>query len=341
MSAVLPAVVCVCLDIRIWSGQKKLLPSDLQLSESDLPPLEIATLGSKRLCDPNALSALHRIESRARDCCTKAGVKFLNGFAVPKSKAPELLGQLAELQKDFQQEKEVFLNLYEETIRDWAAAHPGWEHILRTVIPKDVVESKIGFDFQAFTVSEPIFRNEDAEDGPDAQVASAPSINGLLKATHELPATLFAEISQDARASWQRSFEGKAFVTRKALRPLKTLLTKLELMMFLAPQAIEPIAQRIRQRLASLPKKGPIAGNDYAIVAGIVYALSDVERLKTYAGLLQNGLPLDEAAFLRSQNPQPVVEVAPAETEPPPNDAEPEEGPELATVSHTTGWFGW
>ncbi|MCI0628736.1 MAG: DUF3150 domain-containing protein, partial [Acidobacteria bacterium] len=98
MSAVLPAVVCVCLDIRIWSGQKKLSPSDLQLSESDLPPQEIATLGSKRLCDPNSLSALHRIESRTRDCCSKTGVKFLNGFAVPKSKAPDLLNQLAELQ---------------------------------------------------------------------------------------------------------------------------------------------------------------------------------------------------------------------------------------------------
>lgn len=221
-----------------------------------MPPQEIATLGSKRLCDPNALSVLHRIESRARDCCSKAGVKFLNGFAVPKSKAPELLSQLAELQKDFQREKEGFLDLYDETIQGWAAAYPNWEHILRTVVPKDVVESKIGFDFQAFTVSEPIFRNEDAEEGSDAHVASAPSINGLLRATHELPATLFAEISQDARESWRRSFEGKTFVTRKALRPLKTLLTKLELMMFLAPQAIEPIAQRIRQRLASLPKTG-------------------------------------------------------------------------------------
>jgi len=66
-----------------------------------------------------------------------------------------------------------------------------------------------------------------------------------------------------------------------------------------------------------------------------------VERLKTYAGLLQNGLPLDEAAFLRSQNPQPVVEAAAVETELPPNEAEPEEEPELATVSPTTGWFGW
>jgi hypothetical protein len=66
-----------------------------------------------------------------------------------------------------------------------------------------------------------------------------------------------------------------------------------------------------------------------------------VERLKTYAGLLQNGLPLDEAAFLRHQNPQPVLEAPLAETEPTTNEPEPEEEPGLATVSHTTGWFGW
>ncbi|PYV41652.1 MAG: hypothetical protein DMG06_16420 [Acidobacteria bacterium] len=343
MSVVLRSVVCVCLDIRIWSGKKKLTPSDLQLSESKLPPQEIATLGSKNLCDPSALQPLNRIESQARDCCAKVGVRFLNGFGVPKAKAPELLSQLAALQREFQQGKDLFLNLYEDTIRDWAAAHPGWEYILRTVVPKTVVESKIGFDFQAFTVSEPIFKEDESEETCDSQGARSSAANGLLKATHELPETLFAEIAQNAKDTWRRSFEGKSVVTRKALRPVKTLVTKLELMKFLSPQAIEPLTQRIQQRLSSLAKNGPIAGNDLAIVSGIVYALSDLERLKTYTSLLQNGLPLDEAAFLKGQNVFPAKDTS---TVPEPHElivTEPEEEAEPAptTIAQTTGWFSW
>jgi hypothetical protein len=253
VSIVLRAVVCVCLDIRIWSGQKKLSPADLQIPASELPPQELATLGSKRLCDPGALEALHRIASRARECCQKSGVRFLSGFALPKGKAPEILNQLGELQKAFGYEKDRFLSLYEETVGSWVATHPEWAHLLRSVVPKEQVESKIGFDFQAFAVSEPIFADETEDEATSSSVA-----NGLLKSTHQLPETLFAEVAQMARDAWRQSFEGKTTVTHKALRPLRAVLTKLELMKFLAAAEIQPLIDRIQQKLTELPRKGPI-----------------------------------------------------------------------------------
>ena len=42
----------VMLDVRIWSGRKKLRPEDLHLSGGEIPPEELVSLGSKRVCDP-------------------------------------------------------------------------------------------------------------------------------------------------------------------------------------------------------------------------------------------------------------------------------------------------
>lgn len=45
----------VVLGIRIWSGRKKLRAEDLHLSDGEIPPEELVSLGSKRVCDPEPL----------------------------------------------------------------------------------------------------------------------------------------------------------------------------------------------------------------------------------------------------------------------------------------------
>ena len=48
---VLDRLVAVNLDVRIWSGRKKLTAEDLSLG-ADVPPEDLVSLGSKRVCDP-------------------------------------------------------------------------------------------------------------------------------------------------------------------------------------------------------------------------------------------------------------------------------------------------
>jgi len=48
---VLDRLVAVNLDVRIWSGRKKLTAEDLSLG-TDVPPEDLVSLGSKRVCDP-------------------------------------------------------------------------------------------------------------------------------------------------------------------------------------------------------------------------------------------------------------------------------------------------
>lgn len=54
MSTTLRDVIVVSLNVRIWSGRKKLRPEDLTAT-GRLPPKELVSLGSKRLCHPDTL----------------------------------------------------------------------------------------------------------------------------------------------------------------------------------------------------------------------------------------------------------------------------------------------
>ncbi len=47
---VLQQLLVVNLDVHIWSARKKLTAVDL--SDTNLPPEELASLGSKRICNP-------------------------------------------------------------------------------------------------------------------------------------------------------------------------------------------------------------------------------------------------------------------------------------------------
>ncbi len=296
--SVLNEVFCVNLDIRIWSGQKKLTAADLHLSESSLPPKDLASLGNKRICDPELLKPLHRIEGRARDTCQRMGVHFLSGYGVPKGKAEELVTILGQLREEFEQQKHALLDSYDQALADWIAAHPGWEHALKDFVPRDEAARKFGFDFQTFAILDPFAK----PDGVEEESTHEAHNHGLRRATDGLPEQLYAEIALAASAAWKKSFAGKTSLTRKALRPVKTALVKLESMRFLNPSRIGTVVGRIRDKVGEVPKSGPIQGQALQLIKGIVYVLSDPERLKLYAQHLEQGLPLDESSLGRNQD---------------------------------------
>ena len=59
MSNALNDVVVVSLDVRIWSGRKKLRPEDLTAS-GRLPPKDLVSLGSKKIFDPESTASRSR-----------------------------------------------------------------------------------------------------------------------------------------------------------------------------------------------------------------------------------------------------------------------------------------
>ena len=71
---VLDRLVAVNLDVRIWSGRKKLTAEDLSLG-ADVPPEDLVSLGSKRVCDPEAIKVFHRLKQQAERICLTGGMR--------------------------------------------------------------------------------------------------------------------------------------------------------------------------------------------------------------------------------------------------------------------------
>ena len=72
------------IDCSIWSGRKKLRPEDFRLANgSQLPPKDVASLGSKKICDPEALANFERLKKEAQRLCEQVGVRFLGAARCP------------------------------------------------------------------------------------------------------------------------------------------------------------------------------------------------------------------------------------------------------------------
>ena len=84
---ILENISILILSVSLWSGRKKLRPEDLRLADgSELPPDKLATLGSKRVMNPAALTPFASYKSRAERAVLSVGTRFLGGYAVPVGK---------------------------------------------------------------------------------------------------------------------------------------------------------------------------------------------------------------------------------------------------------------
>ncbi len=81
---ILDKVVLVKVEANIYGARKKLKKEDLVLADgSKLPPEDLASLGSKRLLDPDQLTVFNRLKKEAERICLRVGTRFLGGFMIP------------------------------------------------------------------------------------------------------------------------------------------------------------------------------------------------------------------------------------------------------------------
>lgn len=267
---ILEHVACIQLDVRLWSGQRKLCPADLKLAAgSEIPPATLASLGSKRLCDPRDLAPGVMYKKRAERQLDATGVRFLGGWAIPLEQIDPLDTVLAQLWQEADAWKQTFLACYDQVIQDWITANPGWEDLIRRAVePVERIAGRIQFSHQLFRVAPVAPPDQDAA-GHNA---------GLAATTAALGQRLLQEIARQAREVWIESFQGRDQVTRRALRPIQAMGEKLQGFSFIDP-VVTPLVERIRLCLAALPKTGPIQGNDLNALTGLLFLLSDPERL--------------------------------------------------------------
>lgn len=264
---VLDRLLVVNLDVHIWSAKKKLLPQDF--GNASLPPEELASLGCKRVCNPEDLKTFGTLKARATTMLERIGIRFLNGWTVPTEKQEEIDNGLAAIKDEFNAAKHDFLLRYENSVQEWIASHPGWEEIItNSIVSEDYVRSRLDFRWQVYRVIMP-------EKGNTVQ-------DSLESDVMALGDTLYGEISKFATETWKNCYEGKLEITRKALSPLKTMYDKLIGLTFIEPR-VSPIANLINTALTSIPQRGPITGGTLLMLQGLV------SLLRTPADIVAHG----------------------------------------------------
>lgn len=257
--AILDKMILVVLNISLWQGRKALKTGDLAVNGIDvgkLPPGTLATLGSKRIISPDAVKIFMSLKRTAMKLCLRDGVRFGgDGYAVPREKVEALTQELKRLKEEFETAKAEFLSVYEEEVEKWIDSNPPeWSPVIRAAIDSlSHVNKSISFKYAALDVKAPKNMGE----------------NGLDEEVNSLYGQLCHEVRVTARQTFENSFVGKQEITRKTLRPIKSIREKLVGMLFLDPSIAETI-QIIDDTLNKLPENGAIKGTDLNMVAGLV-----------------------------------------------------------------------
>ncbi|MDO3380414.1 DUF3150 domain-containing protein [Geoalkalibacter halelectricus] len=283
----------VMLDITLWTARKKLSTADLKLADgSELPPDKLASLGSKRVMNPESLAPFHKLKRRAERETLAVGTRFLGGYAVPEEKLDELMNTLNTIKAEFLVEKTDFLADYQNALDTWVDDNPGWEDVIRnSVESEDYVRQQIQFAVRTFRIQ------------PVEQTAHH---EGLEEEVGGLAAQLRKEVSQMVKTAWEASYAGKIEVGQKAVRPIRAALEKAKGLNFL-DAGIGHMIESVEETLNDLPKTGPIKGMDFSALCGAIHLLADIPEARH----LQLNPPIEE-----DEEETPSVEAQPTTPQP-------------------------
>ncbi len=268
---ILDNLLALNLNVSLWSARRKMSQGDL--GGAELPPEDLASLGSKRIADPENLKVFGTLKARAFNYLDRHGVRFMSGWAIPEEKAGKIVQELLNIRAEFQKEKEAFLADYDQNVQAWIEKHHQWGEIIRnSLVGSDYVRARMDFRWQLYKVA-PLEQHSD-----NTAVLEA----GLAEEVQSLGGTLFDEVARSADDIWRRVYHGKTEVTHKALSPLRTLHVKLTGLSFVEPH-VAPVADIVQAALLRMPKKGNITGTDLLLLQGLVCLLKDSTALVGHA----------------------------------------------------------
>lgn len=274
-TVILDRMVLVKVEANIYGARKKLKKEDLVLADgSRLPPEDLASLGSKRLLDPDQLAVFNRLKNEAERICLRVGTRFLGGYAIPKEAVSDIVVELERIGEDFASAKTEFLDGYDAAVNDWIVRHPEFACIIEKAVDSvELVSTRLSFDYLLVSVGLP-------ETLPVEEVVRLESKIGSLSQQ------MFYEISVDANLFIEQSLIGKGQVTRNALRPIKRMRDKLDGLSFL-DYRVAPVVQTIDELLNRIPGKGAIEGGILQEILATAMLLADPDKMRRHgSGLL-------------------------------------------------------
>jgi len=317
---ILDQMVLVKVDATIYGARKKLKIEDLVLVDgSKLPPEDLASLGSKRLLDPDQLTVFNRLKKEAERICLRVGTRFLGGYAIPCAAATGIIAELERIALDFAAAKTEFLAGYDAAVTDWVVRHPEFAGIIEKAVDSvEFVATRFSFDYLVVTVGLP-------------ETLPAEDVVRLESKIGSLSEQMFYEIAVDANQFIEQSLIGKDQVTRNAVRPIRRMRDKLDGLGFL-DYRVAPVVSTIDALLQRIPGKGAIAGPILQEILATAMLLADPDKTRRHGeGLLSAhgmtmAMDVDDAVLAVSQMQPAVLDsVAEAQNF---NDTRPAQNPE-------------
>jgi len=272
---ILDQMVLVKVEATIYGARKKLKIEDLMLVDGSKPPPEdLASLGSKRLLDPDQLTVFNRLKKEAERICLRIGTRFLGGYAIPVASAPGIIAELERIALDFAAAKTEFLAGYDAAVTDWVVRHPEFAGIIEKAVDSvEFVATRFSFDYLVVTVGLP-------------EALPVEDVVRLESKIVSLSEQMFYEIAVDANQFIEQSLIGKDQVTRNALRPIKRMRDKLDGLGFL-DYRVAPVVTTIDNLLTRIPDRGAIEGPILQEILATAMLLADPDKTSRHGqGLL-------------------------------------------------------
>lgn len=280
-------VVCITLDIHLWSGRKRLRKDALIAKNpelADLPPESLATMGSIKIADPDDLSPFLKYKREAEKLLQNNGLPLLGTIGIPESKLEKVFKGLKEIQERFEQKAAELRRDFDFRIEEWRtkAENAAWAHLINDIPTPEYVAGRLSFGFHLCRVRSPSDTSDTINQHFDSQMT------GLRK-------ELFDEAALEARTLMESYLMSRdpvtgvvrkrEKITQKTLGPLRRVAEKFKSFGFL-DYTVEPIAEMIDHVLSLLPKDGPIEGVEIFHVWTIAQILSDSDKAYAAAELV-------------------------------------------------------
>ena len=267
--------VLIKVSIRYWRGCKKLKPEDLGLKEKDVSD-RLISLGHKRLLPKDALADLALVEGRAHALVEQNTFPFLNGLGhfLPNARLEEVTDKLKELENEFWEARNAFLQKYSSLRKDASAE---WRNMATKLVadPEQLVRaiessfpvinqmSKFyGFDVQLFQVSLPERLSRDALSVVEQREVMAARQKAAQEASNKIRTDVesfvadcvaslreqTAQLCEDMLHSINHSETG---VHQKTLNRLVRFIDQFKQMNFVNDQQMEQQLESVRRELLS------------------------------------------------------------------------------------------
>jgi hypothetical protein len=328
-------LICVTLDVHLWSGRKRLRKEKLLEKNPEfknLPPESLATLGSIKIADPDDLAPFMRIKREAEKQLLINGLPLLGTIGIPEAKLDSVFKKLTVLQKEFEDLRAQLHRDYETRVQDWREKdeNKGWAHLINDIPTPEYVAGRLAFGFHLCRVSAP-----SAEDASPINEHYGRQVGGLK-------GELFADAAREARLLMERYLTGNVDgavrkrdkITQKTIGPLRRVAEKLRSFSFLDP-TVGPMAQVVEHCLSLLPHEGPIEGTHLTHIWSLARTLAN-EKAAEEAAAIAMRLSSPSMAFEELLSKSADTVQAPAVPAVPPAPPPPSGVREAASEQHVT-----